>query len=100
MPDKNDDLPSLEALSEKIRRAQPKAPDAHSTRDASDYSQAFRFTVDLTAGVLVGCLIGYGIDAWLGTVPLATIICLFIGMGAGIRNMMRSAKEMESKERE
>jgi ATP synthase protein I len=100
MPDENNDLPSLEALERKIEKAKPKVQNDASDLNASDYSQAFRFTVELFSGVLVGSLIGYGIDRWLGTLPWAMIVCLFIGMAAGIRNMMRSAREIESKERE
>ena len=97
MADENRDLPSLEALSRKIDQAKPPAEQADQEPN-SDYAQAFRFTVELFSGVLVGGLIGYGLDRLFGSLPWATIVCIFLGMGAGIRNMMRSAKEIESKE--
>lgn len=100
MPDETQDLPSLAALSERIEQAKPPAEEDGADRGASDYSQAFRFTVELFSGVLVGALVGYGIDAWLGTLPWAMIVCLFLGMAAGIRNMMRSAKEIEGTDHE
>ncbi len=96
MPVDNEDMPSLEALQRKIDQAKPATPDDDARPRDSDYAQAFRFTVELSAGVLVGALIGYGTDIWLGTLPWAMIGCLFLGMAAGIRNMMRSAREIES----
>ncbi len=97
MPDNFDDLPSLDALGQKIRKAQPAPPAPDKPSDYStDMSKAFRFTAELFSGVLVGVVFGYGIDVWLGSLPWATIVCLFIGMAAGMRNMMRSAMEIDS----
>lgn len=97
MPKKSEDLPSLEALGQKIEEAKPKrAADAPPMLDSSDMSRAFRFTAELIAGVIIGLLVGYGIDSWLGSLPWAMIVCLFLGMAAGMRNMMRSAKELDS----
>ncbi len=97
MPDERDELPSLEALGQKIRKAQPEQPAEDKPSDySSDMSKAFRFTAELVSGVLVGASIGYGIDVWLGSLPWAMIVCLFIGMAAGMRNMMRSAMEIDS----
>lgn len=92
MPDENRDLPSLEALERKIEQAKPQ-PEETPDLGVSDYSQAFRFTVELFSGVLVGALVGYGIDRLADTLPWATIVCLFLGMAASIRNMMRASKK-------
>ncbi|MDX2073394.1 MAG: AtpZ/AtpI family protein [Alphaproteobacteria bacterium] len=100
MPDETDDLPSLEALAHKIEKAKPAAEHTDAGRGDSDYAQAFRFTADLLAGVLTGALVGYGVDVWMGTLPWAMLVCVFLGTAAGIRNMMRSAREIESKRRE
>jgi len=96
MPDETHELPSLDELERKIEKAKPKA-EKESGGMGSDYSQAFRYTVDLSAGVLVGALVGVGFDYLVGSLPWATIVCIFLGMGAGIRNMMRSAAEIERK---
>ena len=42
-------------------------------------------------GVLVGGLIGYGLDYLFGTLPILLIIFLLLGFGAGILNMSRAA---------
>jgi ATP synthase protein I len=95
MSEENHELPSLEALNRKIAQAKPKAGNADHEEPISDYSQAFRFTADLIGGVLVGGAIGYGIDSLADTLPWAMIVCIFLGTAAGIRNMMKSAKEIE-----
>lgn len=94
MPEKNDDLPSLEALSRKIEQAQP--DEGATPKPGKSYeAYALRFTMDLFAGLLAGALLGYGADWLLGTTPWVTLAGVCLGLGAGIRNMMRVAKEME-----
>ena len=58
---------------------------------ASDYSKGYRLASEFVAGVLVGGLIGFGLDKLFGTLPLFLIVFLLLGFGAGILNMSRSA---------
>ena len=58
---------------------------------ASDYSKGYRLASEFIAGVLVGGLVGYGIDRLAGTLPLFLIVFLLAGFGAGILNMSRAA---------
>jgi F0F1-type ATP synthase assembly protein I len=37
----------------------------------------------------LGFFLGYGIDLWLGTVPLFAIIGLLLGVAAAIRNLLQ-----------
>jgi len=41
--------------------------------------------------VILGFLAGYGLDRWLGTSPLFTIVFFFFGMAAGVLNVVRTA---------
>jgi len=41
--------------------------------------------------VVIGFLAGYGLDAWLGTSPLFTILFFFVGVAAGVLNVIRTA---------
>jgi ATP synthase protein I len=45
--------------------------------------------VELVAGLIVGALIGYGLDSWLGTWPLLFIVFFFLGAAAGMLNAYR-----------
>jgi ATP synthase protein I len=51
----------------------------------------FRVASELVAGVLVGGGIGWAIDKWLGSSPIALIVMLLVGMGAGFWNVYRLA---------
>ena len=41
--------------------------------------------------VLMGFLIGFGLDRWLGCSPLFTIVFFFLGLAAGVVNVVRTA---------
>jgi ATP synthase protein I len=58
---------------------------------ASDYSKGYRLASEFVAGVLVGGLVGFGLDKLFHTLPLFLIVFLLLGFGAGILNMSRSA---------
>lgn len=53
-----------------------------------------RLSSELVAGVLVGALLGWGIDRFLSTSPWGLIIFLMLGFTAGVINVMRSAGVM------
>ena len=95
---KNDDrLPSLDELQAKIDKI--KKPEAADSRSSSrgDLSQAVRLIIDLSAGVAVGSIFGYMLDNWLNSLPLFMMIGLFLGVAAGVKNMMRSADLIDKK---
>ena len=46
----------------------------------------------MVSGVIVGCLLGYGLDKWLGTGPWGAAAGLILGVGAGFRNLWLDAK--------
>jgi ATP synthase protein I len=89
LPDRLKDLGNRIAA-EKVERAEASKP-AASYQGASDYSKGYRLASEFVAGVLVGGLIGYGIDYLAGTLPLFLIVFLLLGFGAGILNMSRAA---------
>lgn len=48
--------------------------------------------------VVFGFLIGYLLDRWLGTSPLFIILFFFIGLAAGIVNVIRTANAVTEEE--
>jgi hypothetical protein len=46
---------------------------------------------------LAGGLIGYGLDRWLGTFPLATGVGIVVAFGFAIRDMLRLRDEIFGK---
>ena len=59
--------------------------------DASAFARGFRLSTELVAGVLVGALIGWLLDRWLGISPWGLIVFLLLGFCAGVLNVMRAA---------
>ena len=61
------------------------------TADASAIARGFRLSTELVAGVVVGALIGWLLDRWLGISPWGLIVFLLLGFAAGVLNVMRAA---------
>ncbi len=85
-------LKDLEAriAAEKSEQAASEKP-SMKYQGASDYSKGYKLASEFVAGVLVGGLIGFGLDKLFSTLPLFLIVFLLLGFGAGILNMSRSA---------
>ena len=56
---------------------------------------AFRLGTELVAAVVVGTIIGFILDNWFGTKPWFIITFFFIGVIAGMLNVIRVAKNMQ-----
>ena len=59
---------------------------------------AFKISTEMVAAVVVGTIIGYILDNWFGTKPWLILIFFFVGVIAGILNVVRSAKDMQNKD--
>ena len=59
---------------------------------------AFRLGTELVAAVAVGTIIGFILDNWFDTKPWFIIIFFFIGVIAGILNVIRVANNMQKKD--
>ena len=55
------------------------------------YGLAMRLGADFVAGIVVGAALGWGIDRLFGTSPWGLIVFLFLGFGAGILSLLRTA---------
>ena len=60
---------------------------------------AFRLGTELVAAVVVGTIIGFILDNWFGTKPWFIIIFFFIGVIAGILNVIRVANNMQKEDK-
>ena len=61
----------------------------------SSMGSAFKMSTELVSAVAVGTIIGFILDNWFGTKPWLILIFFFIGVVAGIMNVIRSAKKMQ-----
>ena len=61
----------------------------------SPIGTAFKLSTELVAAVAVGTIIGFIFDKTFGTKPWFILIFFFVGVVAGIANVIRSAKNMQ-----
>lgn len=54
----------------------------------------FKMASDFTAAVIVGLVLGWGIDTLFGSSPWGLIVCLMLGFITGVRNVVISAQTM------
>ena len=64
-------------------------------KKGSSMGSAFKMSTELVSAVAVGTIIGFILDNWFGTKPWLILIFFFIGVIAGIMNVIRSAKKMQ-----
>ena len=64
---------------------------------ASGIGVAFKMSTELVSAVAVGTIIGFILDNWFGTKPWLILIFFFVGVIAGIMNVIKSAKKMQKK---
>ena len=61
----------------------------------SSIGTAFKLSTELVAAVAVGTIIGFIFDKTFGTNPWLILIFFFVGVIAGITNVIKSAKNMQ-----
>ena len=65
-------------------------------QNSSSIGAAFKLSTELVSAVAVGTIIGFILDNTFGTKPWLIIIFFFIGVIAGIINVIKSAKNMQN----
>jgi len=55
-----------------------------------------RMSSELVAAIIVGGLIGYGLDRWLGSTPWLFLVFFVLGFAGGILNVMRAFQRMQA----
>lgn len=96
--DGQDHAARLRALEDRIARAKgTKAERPHSEEHYSQAQLAWRMVIELVAGLAIGFGIGYGLDTLFGTMPIFLVLFIFLGLAAGVKTVLRSAREVERK---
>jgi ATP synthase protein I len=88
-------LKDLEARIAKAKAARAEIP--HMKKDYSQAQLAWRMVIELVAGLGIGFGIGYGLDTLLGTMPLFLVLFIGFGFAAGVKTMLRSARELQDR---
>ena len=90
MKNLNEIATRLEIAKKKIKKKQIK----NNGTNAASFGKAMKISTELVAAVVIGGTLGFILDNWFDTRPLLIIIFFFIGVAAGILNVIRSAKNM------
>ena len=80
----------LEIAKKKIKKNQIK----NKGSNVASLGKALKIGTELVAAVMVGTILGFILDNWFGTKPWLIIIFFFMGVVAGILNVIKSAKKM------
>ena len=80
----------LEIAKKKIKKKQIK----NNGSNTASLGKALKISTELVAAVVVGATLGFILDNWFDTRPWLTISFFFMGVAAGILNVIKSAKNM------
>jgi ATP synthase protein I len=86
-------LRALEARIAAAKAAKDLRP--HQQEHYSQVQLAWRMVIELVAGLAIGFGIGYGLDRLFGTMPVLLVLFMFLGLAAGVKTMLRSAREVQ-----
>ena len=84
----------LEIAKKKIIKRSKISKDSQSSK----LGIAFKMSTEMVATVVVGTIIGFILDNWFGTKPWLILIFFFVGVIAGILNVIKSAKSMQNRD--
>ncbi len=82
-------------LKVRLKIAKKKVNPEKDPTSRSNLGQAFKMSTELVSAVLVGTIIGFILDNWFDTKPWLIIIFFFVGVVAGITNVVKSAKKIQ-----
>ena len=92
--DQKQRLAQLEARIAAAKKAEPVK--SHNDEHYSQAHLAWRMVIELVAGLGIGFGIGYGLDSLFGTIPIFLLLFTMLGLVAGVKTMLRSAKEIQN----
>lgn len=86
-------LTSLEERLKAAHEAEAVRTGSKHKKPSKGYSQGNRVLAELLAGLVGGALIGWLIDRWLDSAPVALLVSLFLGIAVAFRNIVRISNE-------
>jgi ATP synthase protein I len=86
----------LRELGDRLAAAERRSAERSKGPPPTSLGIAFRFSTEMVAALIVGGGIGFGIDWLAGTKPIFLILFFVLGAAAGIRNVLKAAKELNA----
>jgi ATP synthase protein I len=95
--DDSDTRHRFEALSARLGKLQgERAQPSEASERGTAIGRAFRLSAEFVIAVIVGGGMGWLLDDWLHTRPWLFFLFLILGMAAGIKNVLHTAKKMNA----
>lgn len=88
----------VDRLGDKLKRTEAQHDTGRQGGDALQgrgMAYGFRMSSELVGAIVVGGLIGYALDQWLGTKPWLFLAFFVLGFAAGILNILRAYRQMQ-----
>lgn len=67
------------------------AAEARAEQSRKGYAQAMKLSSEFISAIIVGAVLGFLFDRFVGTAPWGMIVLLLLGFCAGVLNVLRSA---------
>ena len=94
----------VDELGKQLEEARSQQEEKESDEDratrARGMAYGLRMASELVGAVLVGGLIGYFLDQWLGTSPWLFLVFFFVGFAAGVLNVVRGFTRLQAEIKE
>jgi ATP synthase protein I len=92
------DKERLKALEDKIEAVKKSTGNGSKPSEGVSAGEVgWRMVTELVAGIFIGFGIGWGLDWLFKTTPILIVLFTMFGFAAGIKTMMRSARELQEK---
>lgn len=75
----------------RVEARDEEAREEQSEQSRKGYAQAMKLSSEFISAIVVGALLGYLFDRFVGTAPWGMIVLLLLGFCAGVLNVLRSA---------
>jgi ATP synthase protein I len=90
-----DDRKRLDELEFRLRDARKGAERAPASRSTHrELGLAYRVMIEMAVGLAFGAVVGWLLDSWLGTRPLAMVVMTLLGFAAGMLNAWRTSRSI------
>ena len=88
--------PKLKDLDDKLKNIRENTVETNSQSHAFKSAHiGWRMVLELVIGIIIGVVLGFSLDSFLNTSPIFLIILIFFGFAAGVRTMIKTAKEID-----
>ena len=85
---------NFDQIHERIKNLELKNKESEGGGTPSNIGVGLKISLDLISPIIVGCIIGLGIDNFFSSKPIFFLIFLLLGVVAGFLNIYRYMKKL------